>query len=148
MSAAELEALATKAENADAGQAAAAEAEEAKQARPPGAPEAPEPPDNMGAICFLLAGFREVASAILKVESLRRTLADDNIEKIGRALVPVADKHGIQLGSMMGGLEVMAVMVAGPILWTAWRELDAELKAKRARPVEAEEAQQAGLDSG
>lgn len=79
----------------------------------------------------MLAGFREVAGAMLGVQSLRRTLADDKVETCARVLVPVADKYGLQLGGYLGGPEAAAVMVAGPILWTAWRELAAELADKR-----------------
>lgn len=97
-------------------------------------PAAPPPPGNFEALAFMLAAFREVAGAILKVKSLQRTLDDDNVERVARALAPVADKYGVQLGGMMGGPEAMAIMTAGPVLWTVYRELDKELKERRQAP--------------
>ena len=124
-------------------EALASEADGLASPAEPGAPGAgqlepapPPEPGNYEALAFLLAGFREVACMVLKVQSLKRTLADPNIEACARVLAPVADKYGIKLGDMLGGPEAAAVMVAGPILWGAWRELDAELRARRARPAE------------
>ncbi len=102
------------------------------------APAAPLPPGNFEALAFMLSAFREVAGLVLKVESLKRTLDDDAVEKVARALAPVAEKYGWNLGSMMGGPEALAIMTAGPVLWTVYRELDAELRARRAKPVPAE----------
>ena len=99
------------------------------------APAPPPEPGNFEALAFLLAGFREVACLVLKVQSLKRTLGDPNVEACARVLAPVADKYGLKLGDMLGGPEAAAVMMAGPILWGAWRELDAELRARRARPA-------------
>jgi hypothetical protein len=107
--------------------------------------EAPPAPGNLEALQFLLAAFREVASMVLKVTSLRHSLADPQIEQCARVLAPVADKYGLQLGNVMGGPEAIALMTAGPILWRAYRELDNELKARRAKPItpEPEDAGQA-----
>jgi hypothetical protein len=103
------------------------------------APQAEPPaPGNFEAIGFLLAAFTEVASMVLKVDSLRRTLGDREIEQCARVLAPVADKYGLQLGGFMGGPEAVALMTAGPILWGAWKQLDMELKARRAKPITPE----------
>jgi len=99
--------------------------------------EAPPPgPGNFEALGFLLAAFREVASMVLKVKSLRVTLGEAQIEQCARVLAPVADKYGVQLGGFMAGPEAIALMTAGPILWRAYSQLDMELKARRATPVE------------
>lgn len=124
-----LEALARQADQAATPAPAGDDAPGAPGA-PGAAPAVPEP-GNFEAIAFMLAGFREVAGAMLGVQSLRRTLADDKVETCARVLVPVADKYGLNLGGYLGGPEAAAVMVAGPILWTAWRELAAELADKR-----------------
>lgn len=101
--------------------------------------EAPLPPSNKDALGFLLAAFREIASRVLKVESLRRTLGDAEIEQCAAVLAPVATKYGINLAGVMGGPEVIAIVTAGPILWRCYTELDAELRAKRAKPVADDE---------
>lgn len=93
---------------------------------------------NFQGIAFIIAGFRELASAMLSVQSLQTTLADPKVEQCARVLAPVADKYGINLQSIMTGPEAMAAMVAGPILWTAYRELDAELRSRKAKKVETE----------
>lgn len=121
--------------------AAQADSQAAPPASEPGqlAPGAEPQPGNFEAIAFLLSAFREVCGAMLKVQSLARTLDEPNVEKVARALAPVADKHGLVLGDWLGGPEALAVMTAGPVLWTAWRELDAELRARRAAgPPKAE----------
>jgi hypothetical protein len=101
----------------------------------PGAAPAPESP-NVAAIGFMLSAFRQLATMLLKVESLAMTLDDKNVEQCAKALAPVADKYGINLGTMFDGPEGLAIMVAGPILWTAATQLNSELKARKAKPVE------------
>jgi hypothetical protein len=105
--------------------------------------EVPPAPGNFEAIGFLLAAFVEVASMVLKVDSLRRTLGERAIEQCARVLAPVADKYGVQLGGFMAGPEAVALMTAGPILWGAYKQLDMELKARRAKPIEPEDNGQA-----
>ena len=94
---------------------------------------------NKGVIVFLLTGFRELSCAILRVESPRRTLADPQIDQVATVLVPVCAKYGLDLSRWAGDwqLELAAIMTAGPILWTAYRELDEELRVRRARPIDA-----------
>lgn len=104
-----------------------------------GAVEAPQVDPNHGAVAFILAASREVLCAVLKVDSPRNTLADPIIDSIASALAPVATKYGLQLGSALDGPEARAVMVAGPLLWTAYRELARELDAKR-KPAPKPEA--------
>jgi hypothetical protein len=128
-----LEALADQAEAVD--QAANDDAGDEALGQVPEA-EAPPAPGNVEAIGFLLSAFVEVASMVLKVKSLRVTLGEREIEQCARVLAPVADKHGLQLAGFMGnGVEVLALMTAGPILWGAWKQLDMELAARRAKPV-------------
>ena len=91
---------------------------------------------NRNAIGFLFAAFREVASIVMRVDSLKRTLCDDNIGKIADALVPVVEKYQIDLCGLEAGPEVQAAIVAGPLIWTACRELTAELKARRLPPTD------------
>ena len=129
MSAAELDAIAALADGP---------AEPGATVAPGGAvlPPPPEPESpNYGPIGFILSAFRELAVRMLDVESPNVTLSEENVEKVAKALAPVADKYGLNLGTMMGGPEAMALMVAGPILWEAGRQLNAEMKAKRAKVV-------------
>ena len=105
-----------------------------------GAPAAAPASRNFEALCFILAGFRELACAMLKVDSPRRTLDDSSVEACAKVLAPVADKYGVNLGTYMGGPEAAAVMVAGPILWRAWRALDEELAARKRKPDQVETA--------
>lgn len=105
----------------------------------PGAPGAPPPEQptvsdqNRGVIVMLLSAFRELACAMLKVQSPRVTLADQQVETIAGVLSPLAEKHSVNLAGMMGNyaLEFAAVTVAGPLLWRAYSELDAELVARK-----------------
>lgn len=100
---------------------------------------------NRRAIGFLLAGAREVLCLVLKVKSLQATLDDRNVEACANVLAPVADKYGVRLGGFLDGPEGPALMVAGPILWAAWRELDRELGERRRQ---ARDASQAGGAAG
>ena len=81
--------------------------------------------------------FRTVAGALLDVESLAVTLSDDKVQCIAASLAPCADKYGIDLGGVFTGPEAQALVVAGPLLFEAARQLRLELKAKRAKPVQA-----------
>ena len=126
MSAAGLDALAIEADGAGT-------APDADQA-PAGA--APTESPNYGAIGFALTAFRELTCKLLTVESPKRTLSDANIEACARVLAPVADKYGVNLGGMFSGPEGVAMMVAGPLLWEAATQLNLELKARRARPID------------
>lgn len=119
-----------------------AEAPPEGQGAPQGAgPQAVPQSPNLGPIAFMLATFRTVSCLMLKVESPKDTLNDANCQACAEVLAPVADKYGLDLRQMMSGsVEATAVMVAGPILWTAASELMTELKARRAKPVPAEDA--------
>lgn len=110
----------------------------------PAAPAAPVQSANYAGIAFLLAGGRELACMLLKVESPRRTLDDAKVEACAAVLAPVADKYGVNLGGFMDGPEGAALVTAGPILWTVWRELDAELRARRAAEAKPEAPQVEG----
>ncbi len=136
-----LEALALQGD-AIAAPAAADPAAPGSPGEPSGAiaPTGPEASPNWGAVCFLLTGFRELACLVLKVESPKVTLNDENVQRCAGALVPVADKYGLNLGSILDGPEAMALMVAGPILWGTYRAMDAELTARRAKKGDQAEA--------
>jgi hypothetical protein len=127
------------------GQADQAAAIDSGQAAPgaPGAPAAPAVDPNVAPIAFLLSTFRELASAILAVESLRVTLDAPKVDAIAGALAPVATKYGLNLATAFTGPEAQALTVAGPLLWVAAVQLSHELKAKKAKPVAAEPADQA-----
>ena len=104
----------------------------------PGAQPEPAPAasPNLAAIGFLLTTFRTLAGAIADIHSLEATLDDQKIAMCAGTLAPVADKYGIDFSSAFAGPEAAAIMVAGPVLWEAARQLSLELKAKRAKPVE------------
>lgn len=128
-----LEALATQADNM------AAPVEGDGQQPAPAAAEQPAP-GNFEAIAFLLAGFRVVFSQVTGTQSLHRTLDDQKVHACATVLAPVADKYGFQLGGYLGGPEGTALMVAGPILWSAAAELRAELAARKRKPEKLEAA--------
>ena len=129
---------------ADAAQIdAAATPQTVEGAAPEGAAPSTIPqPGNREAIAFMVVGFRELSCAMLSVESPRHTLDDAKAEAIGGALAPIADKYGLNLHSAIGGVEVQGLLVAGPILWGAYRALDAELKAKRAKEEQPRQVEQ------
>jgi hypothetical protein len=89
---------------------------------------------NRQAILVLGGGFRDLSCGMLGVDSPKRTLAEPILERIADALLPVLSKHQVSLARWMGGMgpELAAAFAAGPLLWTAYKELDAELRAKRA----------------
>lgn len=95
----------------------------------------PRPPGNREAIGFIIESARELLTVALGVESLRVTLASDRAQACAEVLAPVADKYGIDLHASFGAyaVELAAITVAGPLLWTAWRELNAELELRNAR---------------
>ena len=135
--------------------AAEADAAAAPEPQPGAAGAGPGPQTitqspNVAAVGFILTAFRTVAGMLLKVESLDRTLNDANVQQCAEAIAPVADKYGLDLQQFLGGsVEAAAVMVAGPILWTAASELQNELKARRAKPVKPDEGEaQPGASDG
>lgn len=99
-------------------------------------PQAVQESPNIGALIVLGTIFRELACMMLAVTTPKVTLADDKLDVAARAIAPALDKHGFNLADAMAGPELQAVMVAGPILWTAAQQLNLELKAKKAKPVE------------
>jgi len=126
MSAEELDAIANRADVLDG-----PPVDDAAQALPATTPE-PVVSPNVQAVGFILSVFVLMSTKLLKVESLQRTLSDANIATIADAVAPVADKYGINLAGMFDGPEGKALLVAGPLLWTAAVELKAELAARRA----------------
>lgn len=118
-------------------------------APPPGQdPQGPPPPSpNIGVLVLALTTLREASCALLHVATPRQTLNDQAIETCAGVLAPVADKYGLNLAAQLGP-EVAAAFVAGPILWNAYRELDMELKARKAKPVHGEEVRSSSSDAG
>lgn len=111
------------------------QAPELDGAPPPGQAEGPplESP-NLGVIVLAFTTLREASCAMLGVKSPRESLNDQAIQTCAAVLAPVADKYGINLGAQLGP-EVAAALVAGPILWNAYHQLELELKAKKAKPA-------------
>jgi hypothetical protein len=112
-----------------------------------GAPAAPPALPNRDAIRFGLETFRTLVCLLLKVESPKETLGDEQVRQIAEAVAPVADKYGVNLAGVFGAYaqEIAAIAVTAPILWGAWKALDAELRTKReARPKGADDTEQAG----
>jgi hypothetical protein len=138
-----LEQLASAADRQDVSIAASSSSSSADDgASPPGA-DMPASSPNLAAIAFLLTTFRTLAGVMLKVQTLELTLNDSNVQACASVLAPVADKYGIDLAGAFSGPEAAALMVAGPILWEAARQLNLELKARRAKPVDAAPADDA-----
>lgn len=110
---------------------------------PPGADAPPLESPNLGVMVLALTALREASCMMLRVESPRHTLNEAAIAQCAQVLAPVADKYGINLAMQLGP-EVAAAMVAGPILWTFYSQLDHELKARKAKPAaDVEEVRQA-----
>lgn len=103
-----------------------------EQASLPAPPAEPVVSPNVQAVGFILSVFVLLSTKMLKVESLQRTLSEQNIATIADVVAPVADKYGINLADMFNGPEGKALLIAGPLLWTAAVELKTELAARRA----------------
>ena len=106
------------------------------EAGPQPQPGPPPISPNVGAIALALTAFRELASRMLEVESPKHTLNDDAIGQVAGVLAPLCDKYGWNLDMAEWGPEVAAALVAGPILWHMGAQLNLELKAKKAKPVD------------
>lgn len=100
----------------------------------PGGDVPPAESPNVGVIALALTAFREASILMLRVESPRVTLNDQAIAQCAQVLAPVADKYGINMAVQFGP-EVAAAMVAGPILWNCYSQLNLELKARKAKPA-------------
>ena len=118
----------------------AAEKPESAPGEPPPGAAPPESP-NFAPLGMTFELLRVGACFMLKVETPKQTLNDANIATLAGVFAPVLDKYGINLGTILDGPEWQAAFVGGPILWRAWSELDMELKARRAKPVDADESQ-------
>lgn len=86
---------------------------------------------NAQGCAMALQALREFLVNVLDVKSATATLADDKVAKAAEAIAPVLDKYGVNLGKLGGGVEVSAIVVAGPILWAAFRATMAELAMKK-----------------
>ena len=106
-------------------------------AGPPPEPGPPPESPNVAAFTMALTAFRELSCRLLEVDSPRRTLNDENVANVAGVLAPLADKYGWNLNLQEWGPEVAAALVAGPVLWVAAVQLNHELKAKKAKPVDA-----------
>lgn len=100
-------------------------------------------PSNDKAVAMLLEAAREGLVSVLNVQSAKITLAPDRCEVAAKAIAPVLDKYGLKLGAGVMGVEMNAIMVAGPIVWGAFAATMAEL-AERKRAAELRAAGQLG----
>ena len=93
-------------------------------------------------IVLAFTALREALCLLLQVHSPRITLNELAIGQCAQVLAPVADKYGLDLGQQLGP-EVAAGLVAGPILWNVWEQLNNELRAKKAKPLTPADVQAA-----
>lgn len=107
---------------------------------PQPAPGPPPVSPNVAALTMTFTAFRELSCKLLEVDSPRRTLDDHSIANVVGVLAPLADKYGWNLDLSEWGVEVGAALVAAPILWNACMQLNHELKAKKAKPVDQAQA--------
>lgn len=101
---------------------------------PAAAPPIDAESPNLGLIVVALTALREASCLMLEVTSPRLTLTEPAIAQCAAVLAPVADKYGLNFG-MQFGPELGAALVAGPILWSFYTQLNNELKARKAKPV-------------
>lgn len=142
----DLENIAHAADNLKAETAANDPAAQAGQPAPGTTPDAPaDQPQvsNKQAVAMALTTGREFLVTILGVQSAKLTLADDKVLLCAEAIAPVLDKYGIQLGRLKGGVEISAIMTAGPILWAAYAAAMAEIAVKKAQ-AQAQAGQASG----
>ena len=102
----------------------------------------PAPPPaltNAQIVAMALEMIRDTLCAVAKVVSPKKTLDDTAVKAIGDAIGPVLDKYGVKLSVVLGDfmLELRAASVTVPILLAAWSELREEVRAMKAKPVEA-----------
>lgn len=107
-----------------------------------GGPGATPEPSNAEIITVGLELVRDTLCAFAKVSSPKRTLDKATIETLAGVWAPVCDKHGWRLSSMAGDYlpELRAGMVTAGVVVAAWGELREEMRAMKAKPVEAESA--------
>jgi hypothetical protein len=103
-------------------------------AAPVDAPPAPPPgPTNAELIAMGVEMFRELVCVMLGVESPQQTLGEPVARAIGQAWEPVCAKYGVDLNRLLAGFgpELAAAATTLPLLFKAWRALNAEVIAKR-----------------
>lgn len=114
----------------------------------PGEPPEPEAPrlTNAQIVGGAIAAARTVFCAVTKLDSPNQHLNDEAAQRLGAVWGPVLDKHGLDLGAVMGdwGIEIAAIAVTAEIALTLRRAVLEEIAAKNAKPVQAEEVQPSG----
>jgi hypothetical protein len=106
------------------------------QAGPDDAAQKPQA-SNAQILAGALAAGREVFCLVTDLQSPRRTMSDEALSQWAQAVAPALEKHGIDLGAVIGdfGPEIAAV-VSTVILANAVRlGAVAELAAKKQAPT-------------
>lgn len=95
----------------------------------------PPAPAMSNSQCLMMAGqlVRGTLQSMAKLESPATTMADDKLQPAADALGAVFDKYGINLQGIAGGylVELTALAVAGPLAWSIYAGIQAEIKAKK-----------------
>lgn len=109
---------------------------------PDGAQQEPQKTavSNAAALCALLEMLGQVAASGMifdpPVLSLADHLSRDKVPLLVEPWCAVLDHYGITLGDHLGHPVAVAVFATGPALWAMAADLGAELRARRAKPVE------------
>ena len=126
--------------------ALAAEAETLTDTTTPGAAQGAQPePDapgltNAQIVGGAIAAARTVFCAVTKLDSPNVHLDDAAAQRLGAVWGPVLDKHGIDMGELMGdwGVEIAAIVVTAEIGMSLRRAVLDEIAAKAAKPVQSD----------
>jgi len=132
-------------------EAIAAETEPEAPGAEPGQPAAPEGPDKVAEAKAVFSMVVALASPLLPY--LPSIYTEERLEMLAGAYVPVAEKHGWDMGEFLAGwsAEIALVGVAAPLAiqtMQAHRAHAAALAASRAKAVEeVKEAKQPAMPS-
>jgi hypothetical protein len=99
---------------------------------------------NTNGLCALLAMLRELTATPLiftpPLRTLKVALADDKLPALAGPWARVLAHYGIDLSAQFDHPVALALLTTGPQLWAIVGELREELKARQAKPVQAEPA--------
>lgn len=95
-------------------------------------------PTNAQIIAVAIGMGRDVFCAASTLQSPKHALHDEEVKSLGEVWGAVCDKHGWQLGVVMGdyGAEIAALVVTVPIVMTVRMAVMEEIRARKAKPVE------------
>lgn len=129
-----LEALATEAETI--GPAPGSAPQKGEQ----GEEDAPAGQTNAQIISMAIGLGRDVFCTASTLQSPRQHLTPEAVENLGNVWGAVCDKHGWDLGAAIGdwGTELAALAVTAQIGFALRASVVAEIRARNAKPVEAE----------